>query len=423
MNLSTLINIAFRNKKIGQDYTWRVLQVAGKQGIVLLIFIISAKLLSPADFGMYSYIMAYVALLIIFSDFGVSTSLSRYTAEYRTINHPQFRSLIFNSLVLISIIATLISIIFFIYSSYNAKVDLTYYFYILPIIFLAPFNAALDGVYRGLQIFKLSSFISIISGLTAVPIAYCLINIYGIYGALLSQGILYALAFFPMLYFQRHNLLLEVQRETIIKILFYSFHVGLATACYFLFSRIDILILGQYGYFNEIATYEVLNKFLAVGLLPVQILAQVVAPRFSSLNAMGNYTNILYLFKRFVVGLAILAVFFFAAATPILDTLVGTFFPEYQNIVLSEILVLTVAIYALNVYSAVISIAIITASGYATILSFWNVVLLIINFVLSMIFLNYFGYIGVIYATLLTNTVGIIVTQLIFYKKISKRVI
>ncbi len=422
MNLSAIINIVFRNKKINQDYFWRTLQVAGKQGIVLLIFIISAKLLTPVDFGMYSYIMAYVALLIIFSDFGVSTSLSRYVAEYKAVNHPQFRSLIFSSLVLITFVATLVSLIFFIYSSFNSKVDLTYFFYILPLLFLAPFSAALDGVYRGLQIFKLSSFISSIAGLVTLPIAYFLIDIYGIYGALLSQTILYALALIPMLYFQRHNFHLDIHKETIKKILFYSFHVGLATAGYFLFSRIDILILGQYGYFDEIATFEVLNRLLAVGLVPVQILAQVVAPRFSSLNAVGNYIRINYLFKKFVIGLAILAVLFFAITPFILDTLIGVFFSEYHNEILSQILVLTVAIYALNVYSAVISIGIVTATGYAKIFSISNIFLAVFNFILSILLLQMIGFMGVIYATLISSIVGIVVTQVFFYRAIKSKI-
>jgi O-antigen/teichoic acid export membrane protein len=418
---SFIKNIYTKREQFLQDLFWRALQVAGKQGVVLLIFIICAKVLVPVDFGVYSYITAFVAMLIIFSDFGISTAVSRFTAEYQAIKDNRLNGIIYNAIILVSIAAGAVSFALYVYTQLNTAHNYTYIFYILPLLLLAPISSVLDGVYRGLQKFKQSSIISLLSGLFVIPVAYLLILQHGIQGALMAQWILYLAGIVPMLYFQRHLFERRIQKSVIKQISFYGFHVGVATIGYFLFSRIDVLILGHYGYFKEIATYELLNRILAVALVPVQILAQVVAPRFSILRAHHDYRSILGSLRKYAFALAVCGGVFYLVTPFVMRFVMGNFFAEYDNVILVEILGITVFIYALNVYSAVISTGIITPTGYAKILSVSNLFLAAFNFVASIVLLKLFGYVGVIYATIASNIIGILITQGLYYTKVKKQ--
>ena len=62
---------------------WRGLQLAVKDGVSFVIFILAAKLLNPYDFGVYNYVLAVIFFLILFGDFGISVAASKYVAEYQ----------------------------------------------------------------------------------------------------------------------------------------------------------------------------------------------------------------------------------------------------------------------------------------------------------------------------------------------------
>ena len=82
--LNNLFNV---HSEIIKNFFWRALQISGKQGITFIIFILCAKLLSIEDFGSLNYLLAIIYLLVIFSDFGISTSASKYIAEYDVKNY------------------------------------------------------------------------------------------------------------------------------------------------------------------------------------------------------------------------------------------------------------------------------------------------------------------------------------------------
>ena len=52
-----------KHKETARNFFWRSLQVFGKQGVAFLIFFLCAKLLTPYDFGVYNYILAFIFFL------------------------------------------------------------------------------------------------------------------------------------------------------------------------------------------------------------------------------------------------------------------------------------------------------------------------------------------------------------------------
>src|SRR3990167_8446862 len=123
------------NKETIYNFVWRSLQIFGKQGITLLIFILCAKLLSPYDFGIYNYVLAIIFFLIIFGDFGISTATSKYVAEYNVTDKNKLKSVLFNSGIIIFGLTVLITILTLVVGPWYLKEKYIYVLYLLPLIF------------------------------------------------------------------------------------------------------------------------------------------------------------------------------------------------------------------------------------------------------------------------------------------------
>src|SRR3989344_6964083 len=175
------------HKETIHNFIWRLLQVFGKQGITILIFILCAKLLAPYDFGIYNYVLAIIFFLIMFGDFGISTATSKYVAEYNVTNKEKLKSILFNSGIIILGLTIIITIITLIFGELYLQDKYIYVLYLLPLVFLAPMTSLYDGIYRGLKKFKQLAVISLIIGVLSIIFVYILIKQYGLIGALISQ--------------------------------------------------------------------------------------------------------------------------------------------------------------------------------------------------------------------------------------------
>src|SRR3989344_2262491 len=372
------------HKETIHNFIWRLLQVFGKQGITILIFILCAKLLAPYDFGIYNYVLAIIFFLIMFGDFGISTATSKYVAEYNTTNKEKLKAVLFNSGIIILGITILITVLTLIIGPLYLKDKYIYVFYLLPLVFLAPMTSLYDGIYRGLKKFKQLAIISTIIGFISIFFVYFLIKEYGLIGALVSQNLFYLILLIGLgLGYRDFNF--KLNKQVIKEIGSYSFVYGLATLGYFLFSRVDILILGHYNYIDEIAVYELLNKIFLVLLMPFTILGQIMAPNYSERSAKKEYSLIKWRYKTIVKKFILI------------------FYP-------------TLIIYSISFFNAPINAGIIVSTGYAKLMSAMNIYLGVFNAILSIVLLKIVGFIGVIYATVISLIIGTSILQIRFYK-------
>ena len=182
----------------------------------------------------------------------------------------------------------------------------------------------------------------------------------------------------------------------------------------------NILILGHYNYINEIAVYELLNKIFIIVLTPFVIFSTIVAPNFTKMYIQKDYTKILSKFKRYFFIFLFSAIIFAVSSYWLLPQIFLIFFKEYYNSALLIMLVPVILIYSSLVYCAVINTGIIISTGYAKIMAYSNVILGLSNIFLSVILLRYYGFVGVIYSTLILQLIAIAVYHIIYYLKIKK---
>lgn len=273
----------YQHKETINNFIWRALQILGQNGITFLIFILCAKFLSPYNFGIYNYALAIIFFLIIFGDFGISTATSKYVAEYNVTNKDKLKSVLFNSEIIIFGLSILITILTLIFGSSYLKDKYLYVLWLLPIVFLAPMTSLYDGIYRGLKKFKQLALISIITTIILLPFVYFLIEQWGLIGALIVQNLFYLILLFVLAlgYREFH---FKFNKEVIKEVGKYSIIVGIANLGYFIFTGINVLILGHFGFITEIGYYQIINKIFMILIIPFTILSQIIAPNITKLD-------------------------------------------------------------------------------------------------------------------------------------------
>lgn len=399
------------------NFFWRSLQIFGKQGITFLIFILCAKMLTPYDFGIYNYALAIIFFLIIFGDFGISTATSKYVAEYNATDKNKLKLVLFNSGIIILGLTIIITILTLIIGPWYLKDKYIYVLYLLPLIFLAPMTSLYDGIYRGLKRFKQLAIISIIIGLFSLSFVYILIKTYGIIGALIAQNIFYFILFIGLAFGYR-EFKIKWNKEVMKEVGRYSFIYGLAIIGNYLFIRFGILILGYYNYIEQIATYELLNKIFLIFVLPFTILGQVVAPNFTELSANKKYKiiykkSLMYTIIFFIIGIFLGIIFYII--TPIF---IKYLFNTYYNEIFSNIFPFIIIIFVTNIWAATFDAGILVPIGYANIMAKFYIILGLFGSILSLILIQYFGYIGVIYSFTISSILMVVGLRIIFLLKI-----
>jgi O-antigen/teichoic acid export membrane protein len=401
-----------------KNLTWRIIQMSCKQGIIFIAFLLCAKFLSNYEFGIYSYALATVSLLILFCDFGISSSVAKFVAEYRIKDEKKIQFIPFNASLALAILFIIVTVCtFFLGHRVFKNID-AFLPYILPLLFLVPLTSIYDGICRGLNKFKRLGILTAIAACVSLPAIFIFTLKLGLRGAFLGYCFFYFVYLVLLVLKSDTEHRFNFDKHILSEISLYAFYIGTASLGYFLFSRVDILILGYFGYINQIATYELLNKLFIVFLVPFQIIAQVVGPKFTALYATAQYELIFSYLKKYMLFFACIAACFFVAIQVSAPVLVRFFFRDYNNDILPIILFPTVLIFANSVYNTVINTGIIVPIGYARLMTFLNFFLALANLFLCLLLLNVWGYVGVIYATLILNILGTVVLHGIFYRKL-----
>lgn len=405
-----------RHREHGKNYIWRSIQYIGQTVLDLLVFYMVTRLLTPTKFGQYSFLITIVGLFVIFGDFGISTSVSKYIAEYKLKDEEKLNTVIFSCLILNLIFSLTISIFMFIIGGYFFSDYYGFLIYLVPIIISISAVNILDGVYRGLMKFKKLTILSFIPFLLRIPITFLFIYYFEIIGALLAQGIFYIL-YFVLLISSIKGKSLVFNKKIAIEVFKYALIIGISGLAYFLYTSIDILFLEHYGYIIEIGDYKIANRFLELIYMPFVILGQVIAPSITYLVAQNQLIkvrklsfNISYIFGLGII-ISILSFFFF----PIL---IQFLFPEYYSTNIMLIWNLFLFLIPFKCFGVILIHGFLIPSGLGKISMNLTLIGGISNLILDFLFIELFGFLGIFYSTLIVHSTVICITFILFYRLI-----
>jgi O-antigen/teichoic acid export membrane protein len=406
-----------KNKDFILKAFWRASQLIVKQGMNIYILFIVLKFSSQTDAGLYSYMASIALFLALLGDFGISTATSKFVTEYSLFDKEKLKSVFITSVFISFLSSVLFSLILLVGNGRIFHADSKYIIFLILLIFLIPITYIQDGILRGLKKFKLLSLVTLIIGATLLFPVYFLIKQFGITGAFIGQVLFYILLAIALgVAYTEINF--KVNFKVLKDIVIYSFFCGVASVGYQLFSRTDILVLGHFNYLKEIATYDLLNRFFIILTAPFAILAQIIAPDFTSLIAKGEFKKIYTELKKYSIITFVSASIMGVFALIFIPFFIKIFFPDYYNDILFKLLPLASVIFIANASALTIDLGIIIPTGYAKIMTSFYLILALVNFIFSLFFLKIFGYIGPIYATLFASICMVVVIRVIYFRKI-----
>jgi PST family polysaccharide transporter len=294
----------------------------------------------------------------------------------------------------------------------------TYILYLLPLIFLAPITSLYDGIYRGLKRFKQLAIISLIVGIFSLVFVYVLIKQYNLIGALIAQNIFYFILFLALAFgYKEFNFKLDT--KVMKEIGRYSLIIGLGNLGYFIYSRIDIIFLGHYGFIEQINYFEIINKIIMLFLIPFTILGQVISPSITKLYLKKDYFGVRNKFKKYLIFslvssiITVFIIFLFS------KFFLSYFLREYFNQTMIEIMYLMLIVFFTQFLNGIIPFMTV-ATGHAKLNTLILIIFGIFHVFLNYIFINYYGFIGVAYSIVITKVLADLIFIYSYYNIIKK---
>lgn len=377
INVLNLINKVKTHKDFSINFVWRFLQIFGKQGVVFLIFLISAKYLEPKEFGQLSYSMALIFLLATFCDFGISTVVSKQASESYKTDSEKLKKIMPTMLISVSVFSFFIILTSYAIFSVFFPEQLFYFKYLFPLLFLIPATSLFDGYFRGIKSFKKPSIIVMSSGLVSIIFSFLFILNFGIRGAMLSQVFLYFSLFLLFLFQNKVSFVFD--HKIVKNILKYSIVVGLANIGSMLFLKAFQIVAGYAGYSLEVGYFELVSRIMQIAIIMFSIAGQVIAVdnihmyHDNKIKFVKFYKKSLFL--SFIFSLVITILFFL-----IVPGFVKNFFNKYYTAEFIFIFYLSLLSLPGMLVEAFVSNGFITPLGYAKILTYSIVIASLINF-------------------------------------------
>lgn len=409
----------FSLRKNLTPFLWRLTQVLFKQGTTAIMFFIATYFLTKEDMGVYAYVSSMLLLLALFTDFGISTSTSRYVALYNSEDKEKVKRIFFN-VSLVILVATVVVLVIFILLKDIFSVQYSDYLLLtLPMIFIHPMTSLMDGIYRGLKEFKKLALFTILNSIVGIGGAYLLVTNFGLNGTVVA----------PLLYFSSYLIILLIayrgyqfvlDRKIVKDVTTYAMYFGIAALGHYLFSKMNVLILGSQNLLEEVAVYELLNKINTELLLPFIVLGQILAPNVVEDFSKKRFENIQKQFRKNLVLTLLAAIIFLPLSILITSVAVNLFFPIYSGDILQSLLLPVALTFSTAVPVVVINTGMITSTGHGKLMAIQNIITGIVNVLLNLFIIKSHGYIAVVWVTFAVQLISNTILYLIYSSKLKK---
>ena len=398
-------------------FIWRFTQVLFKQGTTAVMFFIATYLLTKEDMGMYGYVSSTLLLLTLFTDFGISTSVSRYVALYNSQEKERVKKVFFNLALVILSVSVIVIVVVLSFRKVLFPKAPHYLVYALPMVFVHPLTSLIDGILRGLKKFKRLAIVTIVNSVIGILGSYFLVTNFGIKGAIVAP-LTYYTSYLLILLFSHRGYKFKLDRKVLKDILTYAIYFGIAALGHYLFSKVNVLILGRENLFEEIAVYELLNKINTEFLLPFIVIGQVLAPTVVEEFAKKKFADIQNQFKKLLFSTLVFSIIFIPFSMIISTVAIKLLFPIYFGEILESILLPVTLTFAIAVPVVVINTGIITSTGHGKLMAIQNILSGIINVILNIVVIKRYGYIAVVWVTFGVQLLSNIVLYLVYYFKL-----
>ena len=185
----------------------------------------------------------------------------------------------------------------------------------------------------------------------------------------------------------------------------YSMIVGLVNAGFFLYTTMNSIILGKFGYIAEVGYYELINKVFLFLTLPFSIIGQVIAPDITNLASKNDFSQIQNKFKKTFFILLLLGILFSILLYLFLPLVLRTYLSKYSTPEFNVMFNIMLFTLPFTIVSGTMSQGFTIAAGKAK-YGLLTIPFGVLNLVLGVILINLIGFIGVIISFLISSTIS-----------------
>lgn len=347
------------SKRLFKGISWSLVGSIGGKFFQLLAFMIVARLLGKEAYGQMGIIRSTLAMFLMFSTLGMSTTASRYIAMNRNINPGRAYKIYRFSVNITIAFSLLTSIILVISSGYlatnslqNSSLQSALLLSAIALFFMSLSNVY-SGALSGFESFKLIGINSIING----AIQLVLITIFTYYYQI--SGVVIAIAIGSLIMAIQYRISLhrnlqkikQVVNETInYKKIFLKFSLPALLSGVVTFPIlwwVKTFMIKHSGY-SEMAIYDVAEQWYFIILFIPNSLSNILLPMLSNTSAEGSdndFRKLILLNLKINIGITALIAIVSALLSPFILKLYGNDFNNYTPLL---ILLLTAVICAAN---------------------------------------------------------------------------
>lgn len=348
----------FTNQTAGQtiakNAVWLSVGKIGGRLLRTLLVIYAARILGPAEWGVFSYAVNLVAILAVLTDFGVSAILTRENAKS---NKPEMNAEVISSAFFLKILLVVPGLAFLVFFAPRFAILQS----ILPLLAFFGLMLALDSIRQfGFSLIKamermeaqaglyiITNAIIVISGFAFLYIAPSISSLTYAYVLGTAAGTIATLFFLRKFW----GYLSAGINWTLAKtILASAWPFALSSLIGSIMISTDVFIIGFFRSAEEVGYYSVADKIMQILYAPSLVLATSTLPSFSRLVGQGSGVAgkmFRYILKRIILFLSfatIIGIIFTPLAVKLL------FSATYEAAILPlQILLLTLVFRYLSV--------------------------------------------------------------------------
>lgn len=253
--------------KLFKEFFWALLSKFFAAGMGFFLFIILPRMLGPTDYGIFSLTLSILVFFMLFADFGISASSSKFIAQYIRKDSSQIRNILNDVLLLRFFALAIVSVIgYFSINIITEMFEMPVLSEILLVgVFLVMFWTLTEHfkkLFQGFHRLKFNFCITLVEFGFKIVLSLLLILYYGLLGALFAFLTAYMLStvvglFFAYKYFHSEFKVASSAKSFKKDLLGYALPMIFISASFYVFTEIDIIFLGFFTTPAEVGYYSV----------------------------------------------------------------------------------------------------------------------------------------------------------------------
>lgn len=412
---------------------WKVVHIFISNISILILFIVLSRSWNPGQYGTY---LLFYSIIFFFNFYilnGLGESTSKHIAESLEKKDKNTTTIITASLSITLFISLLLAfaliIIKKLFLGYFFEEELLDLLNLAPAyIFLTNINGIIENILKGFRALKHSTLLHILFRSIQIALMALLIylaildekNMIIVTVLALLVSVLLGIIIIKIKYFSIGDFFKKNIYDIGKNIFIYAIPISITGVTYYLYTRIDILIIGLYYNNAEVAYYNVADKIFQIPYSIIFVfMSSVFAPIITSYYIAKKFYKLQELLtKLFTISLIIIIpttiILFFGS-----DWLIKTVFPQYtESILLLKILTPLLLIKIISIINIFL-----IATNYA---KYTNIIVItgaVLNITFDFLLVPLYGSVGAIIVTIIVQIVISLMQIYLIHRKLNLKII